>query len=147
MSRFQLIPKLKDIDECAQNVCGGDNSGAACVNINGGYECICKEFSQKFDLSKQMCISTESSSFDYSDSYWTERGQCFSDYCVGDSIGMDTSYTDCCCGNGAQWMLDGEDQGSPCPSSASDEYAQLCYAYDSSNLQFRVRNYLIDCQN
>ena len=132
--------RCEDINECAINVCGGIGSGASCVNTIGNYECICEDFTHKFDETKNQCIPSESSSYvDYSDWYVAaEQGQCFSDVCAGESVGMDTSYTDCCCGSGSQWLLDGEDQCSPCPSEFSVEWDQLCASYDSSN-QFKAQ--------
>ena len=135
--------RCDDIDECAQGACGSET----CYNMQGDYKwgllarrnfehfrCICA-FDQIFDEEKKECVDGQSVSFSSSDYDWyvpSERGECYTDFCGGYSIGMDTGYTDCCCGSGNLWLLSGEDQCSPCPKEFTSEWDQLCSTYDSS---------------
>uniref|UniRef100_A0A8C4NLB4 Latent transforming growth factor beta binding protein 3 n=1 Tax=Eptatretus burgeri TaxID=7764 RepID=A0A8C4NLB4_EPTBU len=110
-----------DIDECQNPLSCVD---AECFNTDGSYVCFCTPPSV-LDETKKRCVNrTEHAATTEENSHmnicWMEVSR--TSMCSRPVLGLQATYTECCCRYGAAWGL----ECALCPSKMSDDYAELC---------------------
>uniref|UniRef100_UPI00358F952B latent-transforming growth factor beta-binding protein 1 n=1 Tax=Myxine glutinosa TaxID=7769 RepID=UPI00358F952B len=114
-----------DIDECtrSENCIGG-----SCVNRQGSYDCFCP-LHTTLDRQGKLCINESTALHDDHGAAESEmvtsmcwKGLSSEFVCSDPLIGMETSYTECCCLYGRAWGL----YCALCPQRSTADFGKLC---------------------
>ncbi|XP_060790649.1 latent-transforming growth factor beta-binding protein 2-like isoform X2 [Neoarius graeffei] len=112
-----------DDDECKEeNQC----EHGECVNTPGSFNCFCNP-PLILDDTQRRCISANSTEGIFLDEDYIHTDICWQKLkpdttCINPMLGMQTTYTECCCLYGVAWGS----QCAFCPEKSSEDFAMLC---------------------